>query len=170
MFGTAGGTGGCAGSTGFGISWCSLSEILPCIRVRPRSADITDPFRATELVLEAAICVLAGRCATYRAINSVLLMRRSNRVLTIRLGGLYVALVTLTFGLLTENLVFTLGIFQNQGLGVNVLRPTWASTDHAFAYVCLGAFALVALFIVNPPPFLAPQPIRRGVVSEARRG
>jgi branched-chain amino acid transport system permease protein len=69
--------------------------------------------------------------------------------LTIRLGGLYVALVTLTFGLLMENLVFTLGIFQNQGLGVNVLRPTWASTDHAFAYVCLGAFALVALFIVN---------------------
>lgn len=69
--------------------------------------------------------------------------------LTIRLGGLYVALVTLTFGLLMENLVFTLGIFQNQGLGVNVLRPTWASTDHAFAYVCLGAFAIVALFIVN---------------------
>ena len=69
--------------------------------------------------------------------------------LTIRLGGLYVALVTLTFGLLMENLVFTVGIFPNQGLGVNVLRPTWASTDHAFAYVCLGAFALVALFIVN---------------------
>jgi branched-chain amino acid transport system permease protein len=69
--------------------------------------------------------------------------------LTIRLGGLYVALVTLTFGLLMENLVFTLGIFQNQGLGVNVLRPTWAATDHAFAYVCLGAFAIVALFIVN---------------------
>ncbi len=69
--------------------------------------------------------------------------------LTIRLGGLYVALVTLTFGLLMENLVFTLGVFQNQGLGINVLRPSWASTDTAFAYVCLVAFAIVSLFIVN---------------------
>ncbi len=69
--------------------------------------------------------------------------------LTIRLGGLYVALVTLTFGLLMENLVFTMGIFQNQGLGVNVLLPSWASTQRAFAYVCLAAFAIVALFIVN---------------------
>ena len=32
---------------------------------------------------------------------------------------------------------------------MNVHRPSWASTDHAFAYVCLGAFAIVALFIVN---------------------
>jgi branched-chain amino acid transport system permease protein len=69
--------------------------------------------------------------------------------LTIRLGGLYVALVTLTFGLLMENLVFTLGVFQNQGLGINVLRPSWASTDTAFAYLCLVAFAIVSLFIVN---------------------
>jgi branched-chain amino acid transport system permease protein len=69
--------------------------------------------------------------------------------LTIRLGGLYVALVTLTFGLLMENLVFTMGIFQNQGLGVNVLLPSWASTQRAFSYVCLAAFAIVALFIVN---------------------
>jgi branched-chain amino acid transport system permease protein len=69
--------------------------------------------------------------------------------LTIRLGGLYVALVTLTFGLLMENLVFTLGMFQNQGLGVNVLRPSWASTDTTFAYLCLVAFVIVSLFIVN---------------------
>ena len=59
------------------------------------------------------------------------------------------ALVTLTFGLLMENLVFTWGIFQNQGLGVNVLRPSWASTDTTFAYLCLVAFAIVSLFIVN---------------------
>jgi branched-chain amino acid transport system permease protein len=69
--------------------------------------------------------------------------------LTIRLGDLYVALVTLTFGLLMENLVFTLGIFQNQGLGVTMGRPSFAVSDEAFAYVCLIAFVIVALFIFN---------------------
>jgi branched-chain amino acid transport system permease protein len=69
--------------------------------------------------------------------------------LTIRLGDLYVALVTLTFGLLMENLVFTAGTFTNGGLGVNVLRPSFAVTDRAFSYVCLVAFCIVALFILN---------------------
>ncbi len=69
--------------------------------------------------------------------------------LTIRLGDLYVALVTLTFGLLMENLVFTFGIFTNGGLGVNLNRPSWAVTDKAFAYVCLAAFSIIGLFVMN---------------------
>jgi branched-chain amino acid transport system permease protein len=69
--------------------------------------------------------------------------------LTIRLGDLYVALVTLTFGLLMENLVFTLGIFQNQGLGVNMGRPSFAVSDEGFAYLCLAAFVIIGLFIFN---------------------
>jgi branched-chain amino acid transport system permease protein len=69
--------------------------------------------------------------------------------LSIRLGDLYVALVTLTFGLLIENLVFTLPSFVNQGLGLNLNRPTFAASDVAFSYLCLVAFVLVALFIVN---------------------
>ncbi|HVC69363.1 MAG TPA: ABC transporter permease [Acidimicrobiales bacterium] len=69
--------------------------------------------------------------------------------LSIRLGDLYVALVTLTFGLLMENLVFTLPNFVNQGLGLSLNRPGFATSDVAFAYVCLGAFMVVALFIVN---------------------
>jgi branched-chain amino acid transport system permease protein len=69
--------------------------------------------------------------------------------LTIRLGDLYVALVTLTFGLLMENLVFTFGIFTNGGLGVNMTRPSFAVTDKAFAYVCLAAFSIIGLFVMN---------------------
>jgi branched-chain amino acid transport system permease protein len=69
--------------------------------------------------------------------------------LSIRLGDLYVALVTLTFGLLIENLVFTLPSFVNQGLGLTVNRPQFASSDLACAYLCLVAFIVVALFIVN---------------------
>ncbi len=69
--------------------------------------------------------------------------------LSIRLGDLYVALVTLTFGLLMENLVFTLPTFVNQGLGLTLPRPGFAVSDRSFAYLCLVAFILVALFIVN---------------------
>ena len=69
--------------------------------------------------------------------------------LSIRLGDLYVALVTLTFGLLMENLVFTLPSFVNQGLGLNLNRPGFAASDLSFTYLCVVAFILVALFIVN---------------------
>jgi branched-chain amino acid transport system permease protein len=69
--------------------------------------------------------------------------------LSIRLGDLYVALVTLTFGLLMENLVFTLPSFVNQGLGLSANRPGFASTDLSYTYFCLVVFVILALFIVN---------------------
>jgi branched-chain amino acid transport system permease protein len=69
--------------------------------------------------------------------------------LSIRLGDLYVALVTLTFGLLMENLVFTLPSFVNQGLGLTLNRPGFASSDLSFTYLCLVVFVVLALFIVN---------------------
>ena len=69
--------------------------------------------------------------------------------LSIRLGDLYVALVTLTFGLLMENLVFTLPSFVNQGLGLTLNRPSFATSDMGFSYLCLAIFAVLALFVVN---------------------
>jgi branched-chain amino acid transport system permease protein len=69
--------------------------------------------------------------------------------LSIRLGDLYVALVTLTFGLLMETLVFTLPSFVNQGIGLNLNRPEFASSNLSFSYLCLAVFAIFALFIVN---------------------
>jgi branched-chain amino acid transport system permease protein len=70
-------------------------------------------------------------------------------LLSIRLGDLHVALVTLTFGLLVENLGFTLPQFVNSGLGLTLTRPSFATSDRAYAYVCLAAFIIVALFILN---------------------
>jgi branched-chain amino acid transport system permease protein len=58
-------------------------------------------------------------------------------------------LVTLTFGLLMENLVFTLPTFVNQGLGITVTPPGFASSQRAFAYLCFAVFVIIALFIVN---------------------
>jgi branched-chain amino acid transport system permease protein len=70
-------------------------------------------------------------------------------LLTIRLGNLYVALVTLTFGLLMEKLVFNLKSFSQFGAGVTVARPDFAITDRAFAYMALAVFAVIAILIVN---------------------
>lgn len=68
---------------------------------------------------------------------------------TIRMGDLYVALVTLTFGLLVENVVWTRAIFDNNGIGINVTPPQFAAGDRALVYLAIGAFAVVALVTVN---------------------
>ncbi|HSS11573.1 MAG TPA: ABC transporter permease [Acidimicrobiales bacterium] len=70
-------------------------------------------------------------------------------LLTIRLGDLYVALVTLTFGLLMEQLVFSRNVFFQFGVGVNLGRPSFAQSDRAFSYLMLGVACLVSLMIVN---------------------
>ena len=70
-------------------------------------------------------------------------------LLTIRLGDLYVALVTLTFGLLMDNLVFSRNIFLQQGLGVTLNPPKFVHTNKAFTYFALIVFCIIAIFIVN---------------------
>ncbi|MEV7889762.1 ABC transporter permease [Streptomyces sp. NPDC002817] len=70
-------------------------------------------------------------------------------VLTIRLGNLYVALVTLTFGLLAQNLVFMRDRFYNSGQGIYMPRPEWALDNRTFALLALAVFAVLGLFVVN---------------------
>jgi branched-chain amino acid transport system permease protein len=70
-------------------------------------------------------------------------------LLTIRLGDLYVALVTLTVGLLMSSLVFTRPTFFHNGLGVTLARPGYMSSNKAFVYVALGVFAVLAILVVN---------------------
>jgi branched-chain amino acid transport system permease protein len=66
---------------------------------------------------------------------------------TVRLGYLYVALITLTLGLLMDNLVFALPRFTASGEGVFIGRPGFALSDRSFAYFALVVFVLVALFV-----------------------
>jgi branched-chain amino acid transport system permease protein len=70
-------------------------------------------------------------------------------MLTIRLGGLYVTLVTLMFGLLMDNLVFTRTIFTQNGIGVTMPSPGFATTSRALLFLGLGVFCAVSLLIVN---------------------
>ena len=69
--------------------------------------------------------------------------------LTLRLGDLYVALVTLTFGLLMDSVVFNQNIFYQFGFGVNVPRPCFAQSDLGYTYLTLAVFCIIALLIVN---------------------
>ena len=70
-------------------------------------------------------------------------------ILTIRLGNLYVALVTLTFGLLFQTLVLTRDPFYNYGSGLVMTRPSFAEGNRAFAYLTLAAFLVQGLLVLN---------------------
>jgi branched-chain amino acid transport system permease protein len=69
--------------------------------------------------------------------------------LTIRMGDLYVALVTLTFGLLIENVVFNRQLFFNEGIGTSVFPPKFAAGDRVLVYLMIAIFAVIAVLIVN---------------------
>jgi branched-chain amino acid transport system permease protein len=68
-------------------------------------------------------------------------------VLTLRMGELYIALVTLAFGLLMFELVFNSSTFVNQGLGVELNRPSFATDDQTFSYLVIGVFCFLALIV-----------------------
>jgi branched-chain amino acid transport system permease protein len=69
--------------------------------------------------------------------------------ISLAMGDLYLALVTLTFGILMDNLVFSLNVFANFGSGVVLNRPQFASSDRTYSYVALAVFCIMALLIVN---------------------
>jgi branched-chain amino acid transport system permease protein len=69
--------------------------------------------------------------------------------LTIRLGDLYVALVTLSFGLLIDQVVYSQPRFSPGLGGIQLGRPSFALSDEAFAYFALAVFLIVGVAIVN---------------------
>jgi branched-chain amino acid transport system permease protein len=70
-------------------------------------------------------------------------------LLTIRLGDLYVGLVTLSFGLLVETLIFTRSRFLQGGVGIIVNRPGFAKGDLSFAYLAFAIFLVFAVLTLN---------------------
>ena len=70
-------------------------------------------------------------------------------LLTIGMGDLYVAVTTLTFGLLIENTLFIRTIFTQLGSGIPVYPADWFSGPRALTYVCIAVFVVVSLFITN---------------------
>jgi branched-chain amino acid transport system permease protein len=68
-------------------------------------------------------------------------------LLTVRMGNLYAALATLTFGLLLSSIVFQLNVFLQYGAGVTVSRPSFALSNTSLTYFTLGIFVVISLFI-----------------------
>lgn len=64
-------------------------------------------------------------------------------LVALRVKGLYLALVTLAYGLFAQEVLFGLGPVSRGGAGMPAARPSWAMGDISYAYVCIAAVALV---------------------------
>jgi branched-chain amino acid transport system permease protein len=73
--------------------------------------------------------------------------------LSLRLGGLYLALATLAFSQLVENLVFAREDFDNFGTGVEIARPEFFGINFddaaAFYLLLVAVFCVVAVLVLN---------------------
>jgi branched-chain amino acid transport system permease protein len=64
----------------------------------------------------------------------------------LRVTGLYLALVTIAFGLFAQETLFNIRSLTGGGAGQPASRPSIALTDARYAYLCIGVLLLVALF------------------------
>jgi branched-chain amino acid transport system permease protein len=67
-------------------------------------------------------------------------------LVALRIRGLYLALITLAFGLMAENTVFGLRGFTGGGAGAPAPRPALFQSDLAYVYLCLVVLG-AALFV-----------------------
>ena len=58
-------------------------------------------------------------------------------LVALRIRGLYLALITLAFGLMAETTIFNWRAFTGGGAGASAPRPASFETNEAYAYVCL---------------------------------
>ncbi|MFA9429083.1 branched-chain amino acid ABC transporter permease [Egicoccus sp. AB-alg2] len=95
-------------------------------------------FVLTELALpwEVAAAVAVALGATIALLLGVV---------ALRVRGLYLALVTLALGLFAERVLFGIEPLTGGGAGQTADRPSWATGDLAYAYVCYAGLAAVWL-------------------------
>lgn len=67
-------------------------------------------------------------------------------IVALRIKGLYLALITLTYGFVAVNSIFEIPSLTRGGAGMPAPRPALLITDHRFMVFCLAALA-VCLFI-----------------------
>ncbi|MGH3647826.1 MAG: branched-chain amino acid ABC transporter permease [Micromonosporaceae bacterium] len=66
-------------------------------------------------------------------------------LVALRVSGLYLALVTLAFGLTAETTLFNWRAFTGGGAGAEAPRPALLAGEMQYAYLCLGVLGLVLL-------------------------
>jgi len=117
-----------------GIIWLCVPSIAGFGAVMTAFLVTTDHVEALlSIFIAAAITVPAGLIIGF---------------LTTRLGDLYVVLVTFAFGILMDELVFNLPLFAGPtASGITVLRPSFATSNVAFAYLSLIVFCIFGLLV-----------------------
>ena len=81
----------------------------------------------------------------------------------LRVTGLYLALVTIAFGLFAQETLFNIRFLTGGGAGQVAPRPDLFSGDVAYAYFCIGILFIVLLFdwrLVSSRPGRAIQALR----------
>ncbi|HZP28831.1 MAG TPA: ABC transporter permease [Acidimicrobiia bacterium] len=66
----------------------------------------------------------------------------------LRLGGIYLTLATLAFGLMVEQVVFNREDVSNGEFGLGVSRPEFARGDRAWFLLVFGIFAIVGFLVI----------------------
>jgi len=70
-----------------------------------------------------------------------------------RWAGLYLALGTLAFAFLVDNLIFTIPRYNNFGSGPSLARPSLGgftfSSDRSFFYLTVVVFAVIGFFVIR---------------------
>jgi branched-chain amino acid transport system permease protein len=66
----------------------------------------------------------------------------------LRLGGIYLTLATLAFGLMVEQVIFNRPEVSNAAAGLHVPRPEFAHTDRTFFLLTFAVFAVVAFGVI----------------------
>lgn len=64
-------------------------------------------------------------------------------LVALRIKGLYLALITLTYGFMAERTIFEISALTRGGAGMPASRPAGFTGDTAFAYLCFVALAIV---------------------------
>lgn len=64
-------------------------------------------------------------------------------LVALRIQGLYLALITLAYGLVAERSIFGIQPLTGGGAGKAALRPVPFESDRIYAYVCLSVLALI---------------------------
>ena len=91
-----------------------------------------DPFSFVYSIVAAAV---------FGAVSAIVL-----GVVALRIRGLYLALVTLIFGAVTADAIFTLSSLNGHDAGVAAVRPTFVATNAKF-YVCCVVLVVVAWYV-----------------------
>jgi branched-chain amino acid transport system permease protein len=107
-------------------------------------------FVAAYYATETAGCTPSGGCslssfatATLFAVVSGAVAAGLLGLVALRISGLYLALITLSYGFMAERSIFEIPALTRGGAGMPAPRPAGFETDRAFAFLTLLFLALV---------------------------